>query len=349
MNNNDKDIKEMFENIDKYEIKTSSKQIINSFNASVNENKKKPFLAPLFISFASLGIISAIVIPVVITINNSNNIIDNQDIFNPTKNKYLENQLLTFNAFKNGNNSSLMYRRSNITLEGFNKVVNEYELVHQGVKQLFEINKYKSVTVDADFEYLENHYSFESRLLNENNEIISRLYFNDINNENDNKYSMKALYYYSNNYYNAEIFVKNHTDKNKTEEEVTTLLTNVDNSIDQKCYLIEKEQEYKGIKSENSYSLKSYESYEHYMSDDDNFVSSVEYENKDTKMSVNIEKDNNEIEFENIIKKSNNVYQFDVDDFEMDDISISDITITLTYNDDSSRTYSYSEYQITKN
>ena len=85
------------------------------------------------------------------------------------------------------------------------------------------------------------------------------------------------------------------------------------------------------------------------MSDDDNFVSSVEYENKDTKMSVNIEKDNNEIEFENIIKKSNNVYQFDVDDFEMDDISISDITITLTYNDDSSRTYSYSEYQITKN
>ena len=140
MNNNDKDIKEMFENIDKYEIKTSSKQIINSFNASVNENKKKPFLAPLFISFASLGIISAIVIPVVITINNSNNIIDNQDIFNPTKNKYLENQLLTFNAFKNGNNSSLMYRRSNITLDGFNKVVNEYELVHQGVKQLFEIN-----------------------------------------------------------------------------------------------------------------------------------------------------------------------------------------------------------------
>ena len=327
MNNNDKDIKEMFENIDKYEIKTSSKQIINSFNASVNENKKKPFLAPLFISFASLGLISAIVIPVVITINNSNNIIDNQDIFNPTKNKYLENQLLTFNAFKNGNNSSLMYRRSNITLDGFNKVVNEYELVHQGVKQLFEINKYKSVTVDNDFEYLGNRYSFESRLLNENNEIISRLYFNDINNENDNKYSMKALYYYSNNYYNAEIFVKNHTDKNKSEEEVTTLLTNVDKSIDQKCYLIEKEQ---------------------YISDDDNFISSVEYENKDTKMSVNIEKDNNEIEFENIIKKSNNVYQFDLDDFEMDDVSISDITITLTYNDDSSRTYTYSEYQITK-
>ena len=109
------------------------------------------------------------------------------------------------------------------------------------------------------------------------------------------------------------------------------------------------EEEYNGKKSENSYSFSTFNSYSDYIIDEDNFVEKIEYEIENNDINVEIETINSEIEFIDITKINENSYSFCVDEYLSSlNNEITNVLISLLYNEDNSRTYSYKNLIITK-
>ena len=106
--------------------------------------------------------------------------------------------------------------------------------------------------------------------------------------------------------------------------------------------MIEKESEYKGTQSENSYSLMTFNSYTSL--EDEECLSSIEYEIENEVINVSYQNGSEEFEFEDIKKLEENKYSFEFEE-ENDE---SNSRIYLTYNQDLSRTYSLDDKIIIK-
>lgn len=233
----------------------------------------------------------------------------------------------------------------------FEEIVNKYEQVQDGVKDLFNLDSFKLETKESSFSFEGVSYSYETRFLNNQNEVDSIIYFNEIESKKDDdelKTTLKAIYSFSNSLYYVDITFKEESSNKKNEKEVKSLFRNTD-SNDKKVILVKSEEEYNGKKSENSYSFSTFNSYSDYIIDEDNFIEKIEYEIENNDINVEIETINSEIEFIDITKINENSYSFCVDEYVSSlNNEITNVLISLLYNEDNSRTYSYQNLIITK-
>ena len=225
----------------------------------------------------------------------------------------------------------------------FNEIVDHYEVVQSGIKQLFNFDEYKIINVESDFVYEDITYKYETRILDKSNIIYARVYYNEIVDENTK--DLEALYVFDKSYYSALISCEN----SKDESEIKTILTPI-NASDKKIYVIEKEKEYKGVNSENSFSYSIYSSLEDYQNDDENYLNKIEYEmdNFDISVSISSNINNFEIEFDNISKINDDHFNFSLDEYETTTEEIDEALFDLFYLADNSRRYVSGNYQIIK-
>ena len=351
---NDSDIKKIFNDSSRYEIKLSSEDITKNvpiLNEEKPVKKKKTILFPLLISLSSLTLASLIIGSIfVIGFNKENN--DYNSLLSPANNKYLDAQLLSFKAFSSNNTSSLLNKKKYmLNYNEFEEIVNKYEQVQDGVKDLFNLDSFKLETEESSFSFEGVSYCYETRFLNNQNEIDSIIYFNEIESKKDDdelKTTLEAIYSFSNSLYYVDITFKEESSNKKNEKEVKSLFRNTD-SNDKKVILVKSEEEYNGKKSENSYSFSKFNSYSDYIIDEDNFIEKIEYEIENNDINVEIETINSEIEFIDITKINENSYSFCVDEYLSSlNNEITNVLISLLYNEDNSRTYSYKNLIITK-
>lgn len=351
---NDSDIKKIFNDSSRYEIKLSSEDITKNvliLNEEKPVKKKKTILFPLLISLSSLTLASLIIGSIfVISSSKENN--DYNSLLSPANNKYLDAQLLSFKAFSSNNTSSLLNKKKYmLNYNEFEEIVNKYEQVQDGVKDLFNLDSFKLETKESSFSFEGVSYSYETRFLNNQNEVDSIIYFNEIESKKEDdelKTTLKAIYSFSNSLYYVDITFKEESSNKKNEKEVKSLFRNTD-SNDKKVILVKSEEEYNGKKSENSYSFSTFNSYSDYIIDEDNFIEKIEYEIENNDINVEIETINSEIEFIDITKINENSYSFCVDEYVSSlNNEITNVLISLLYNEDNSRTYSYQNLIITK-
>ena len=339
---NDNKIKNIVLKNNTYEIQTKSDDILRKYDASrkiATEPKKKKFI-PLFASISSALLISGTALIVAFVLAKPSN----SDIFSPYKNKNIQQELLTFNAFSQSNISKNIIKNKAIQSElTFNEIVDHYEVVQSGIKQLFNFDEYKIINVESDFVYEDVTYKYETRILDKSNIIYARVYYNEIVDENTK--DLEALYVFDKSYYSALISCEN----SKDESEIKTILTPI-NASDKKIYVIEKEKEYKGVNSENSFSYSIYSSLEDYQNDDENYLNKIEYEidNNDISVSISSNINNFEIEFDNISKINDDHFNFSLDEYETTTEEIDEALFDLFYLADNSRRYVSGNYQIIK-
>ena len=339
---NDNKIKNIVLKNNTYEIQTKSDDILRKYDASrkiATEPKKKKFI-PLFASISSALLISGTALIVAFVLVKPRN----SDIFSPYKNKNIQQELLTFNAFSQSNISKNIIKNKAIQSElTFNEIVDHYEVVQSGIKQLFNFDEYKIINVESDFVYEDVTYKYETRILDKSNIIYARVYYNEIVDENTK--DLEALYVFDKSYYSALISCENSND----ESEIKTILTPI-NTLDKKIYVIEKEKEYKGVNSENSFSYSIYSSLEDYQNDDENYLNKIEYEmdNFDISVSISSNINNFEIEFDNISKINDDHFNFSLDEYETTTEEIDEALFDLFYLADNSRRYVSGNYQIIK-
>ena len=339
---NDNKIKNIVLKNNTYEIQTKSDDILRKYDASrkiATEPKKKKFI-PLFASISSALLISGTALIVAFVFAKPSN----SDIFSPYKNKNIQKELLTFNAFSQSNISKNIIKNKAIQSElTFNEIVDHYEVVQSGIKQLFNFDEYKIINVESDFVYEDVTYKYETRILNKSNIIYARVYYNEI--VDGNTKNLEALYVFDKSFYSALISCENSND----ESEIKTILTPI-NTLDKKIYVIEKEKEYKGVNSENSFSYSIYSSLEDYQNDDENYLNKIEYEmdNFDISVSISSNINNFEIEFDNISKINDDHFNFSLDEYETTTEEIDEALFDLFYLADNSRRYVSGNYQIIK-
>ena len=339
---NDNKIKNIVLKNNTYEIQTKSDDILRKYDASrkiATEPKKKKFI-PLFASISSALLISGTALIVAFVLAKPSN----SDIFSPYKNKNIQQELLTFNAFSQSNISKNIIKNKAIQSElTFNEIVDHYEVVQSGIKQLFNFDEYKIINVESDFVYEDITYKYETRILDKSNIIYARVYYNEIVDENTK--DLEALYVFDKSFYSALISCENSND----ESEIKTILTPI-NTLDKKIYVIEKEKEYKGVNSENSFSYSIYSSLEDYQNDDENYLNKIEYEmdNFDISVSISSNINNFEIEFDNISKINDDHFNFSLDEYETTTEEIDEALFDLFYLADNSRRYVSGNYQIIK-
>ena len=339
---NDNKIKNIVLKNNTYEIQTKSDDILRKYDASrkiATEPKKKKFI-PLFASISSALLISGTALIVAFVLAKPSN----SDIFSPYKNKNIQQELLTFNAFSQSNISKNIIKNKAIQSElTFNEIVDHYEVVQSGIKQLFNFDEYKIINVESDFVYEDVTYKYETRILDKSNIIYARVYYNEIVDENTK--DLEALYVFDKSFYSALISCENSND----ESEIKTILTPI-NTLDKKIYVIEKEKEYKGVNSENSFSYSIYSSLEDYQNDDENYLNKIEYEmdNFDISVSISSNINNFEIEFDNISKINDDHFNFSLDEYETTTEEIDEALFDLFYLTDNSRRYVSGNYQIIK-
>lgn len=340
----DKDMIEIFSLRKKYEIKTTSSAILSALNSLENEEKNKyKRIRYIFIPLTSLALCFAMILIIGLNVMNSSN---KNRINNISKNKYLTQQIYTFMSFYKGgqyNPLSIMPTKK-IDRNTLSLVIDKYEIIQNGVRELFIIEDNSIQLKKSDFVYLDVTYKYQIDYYSSNKTCIGSLYYNELRSDNkDEELILEGLFSYLDSYYYINIESEAKEKKNKFEEEVTTILKNVDDTKDEKVYVIEKEKEYKGYETENSYSLKIYNSYED--KKNDNIYSSVEYEVENEGINVSYLDPIEDFEVENIKQIDENNYSFV---FEDDSLDIEEILICLTYNSDLSRTYIADEIIITK-
>ena len=340
----DKDMIEIFSQRKKYEIKTTSSAILSALNSLENEEKTKyKKIRYIFIPLTSLALCFAMILIIGLNVMNSSN---KNRINNISKNKYLTQQIYTFMSFYKGdqyNPLSIMPTKK-IDRNTLSLVIDKYEIIQNGVRELFIIEDNSILLKKSDFVYLDVTYKYQIDYYSPNKTCIGSLYYNELRSDNkDEELILEGLFSYLDSYYYINIESEAKEKKNKFEEEVTTILKNVDDTKDEKVYVIEKEKEYKGYETENSYSLKIYNSYED--KKNDNIYSSVEYEVENEGINVSYLDPIEDFEVESIKQIDENNYSFV---FEDDSLDIEELLICLTYNSDLSRTYIADEIIITK-
>lgn len=351
---NDEKIIKNVKNSENYQIKTTSSSILYSYNNLKKEEPKKTSHKKYFVlgGLGTLVLASSIALVSVLVMRSygSNNGEENINIFDPSKNASLANELITFSSFSNENSSikSLaLYKneaRDNATQQEFETVVNKYDTIESGVKDLFLANEVKTRYEETSFKYLDITYIYKVELYYENTkEIISTIYYDEDNLDQLKSKSINGLYKDKNNaYFYLNIITEEEQDEDETEKKVSLLFKSCDIN-NKKVIRIYKESEYEGIESEDVYSYGIYKD-EKEKDPYYELVYDIENEEDEKEFEVSIYENNEEYKFKDILEIDSNHYTFLVDDFL--DIEF-DQTIDLKYQG-SNRLYSADGYQTIK-
>ena len=354
---NDEQIKKTAKASDRYEIKTSAESILLSAGPAKQEQKqakpRKSFLPWL----AGAGALVAATFVAVMVVDPLNFWKENpqkpstSNVFDPGKNKKLANEILTFYSFspKGSTDSSSVLRRFGLTSHRaieereLGTIADQYERVEEGVRSLFDARSYQAVTVEQAFQYQEKTYAYETRFLDEESNIIARVYFNSTGDEDTLSDYSEALYYDSVSYYFARIEKEVEVEGSEREEEVKTILQHAETS-DPTVYVVERETEYQGQSTERSYSYSVYENLADYRKDDDLFLESISFEFEDSSLEASCETRNGEeYEFSNIQRLSAYQYSFEAE------VNDQDALVHLQYSSDyQRRTYSSETHQVVR-
>lgn len=358
----DKDIINLIKNNENYEIKTTSEDILKSFELEKKTlvtpqkkiNKKKIFIGS---SFGTLFLSGAVALAAVVIINNgkSKNPLK-EEIFSPITNNDLKKQLVTFSSFTNPTSNSyrdnLIFKdilkikdrdlnsENELTEENFTQIVNVYEKIQNGVNEVFNFNEITVTTREIEYKFNDKTYDYVDEFIDANDIVIASLYHNEVKISNDDEettMSFEGLYVFNNTHFEAKFVEEKEIEEDEKEIEVTAIFNNLDD--DSYTYVVNKESEFESHLSENSYSYSIYENYESYINNDDEYIEKVAYELDDEKLELSYEDRINEIECEfNNIKKRNNGFTFEVE-YESNDFE-GTYDVEVIYNSDGTRTYS---------
>lgn len=360
-NLNDKEVIELVKNNTKYEIKTTSQDILRAYQTAPKNEKAKKVKHPyLFGSLSALVLSGAIAATVILVNNNSshNDLPSNDQIFSPITNSNLKKQLLTFSSLTSINNNqgiSSLLKTKNLKSNQINEselreIANVYEKIQLSVNEIFNLENIEVYTKEVDFTYNDVTYVYADVFKYKGSEeILATLYHNEINNSKDDDEvitSFEGIYTFNNSYFKAQFIEEKETNINEEEVEITAIFTNLED-INSYTYIVEKESEFENRSSENSFSYTIYESYQDYLRDEDNFIEKIEYEFENNEMEFSYEAKNNDIscEFNNIRPIDNNIYQFEAE-YESNSFE-GNYIIKVIYNDNNTRTYICNDITLT--
>lgn len=366
-----------------YKIKTTSHDILLALKKeqALDEKRKKAKKRNgiIFGSLGGLVLVGACSIALLFTFKTTtkkDNIENVINIYSPSTNDNLKTQLVTFASFQTEQNNQLNLknkRNKNLinsnNIEVFNKndddednednilneeilneIANLYENVQYGVKEIFSLNNIEIISSKEEFTYNGITYKNKDLFKDKNTqEVIATLYYKDIIVEKDDDETMTSydgLYKLQDEYYHTSLIEEKEEDEDEKEIELRAIFKNVNKDLDSKIYVVEKEHEFKGNKSENSYSYITYLSEKDLKEDE--YISKITYKSENSKLEINFEdKINNlEIEFNNINKMDNNSFTFDIE-YENNEVS-GNYFIKVTYNSNNTRTYYCHEYEVIK-
>ena len=373
----DKDIVEMFKSSKDYEVKKDAKTVFNAFleNQKTEEKsaeKVKKSHKNYFI-FGGIGIgslaVAAASMLIVFGLNNNAENPDNPGggtvVVPPNlvdlNSNTLTNELLTFSSFgshdasENRTNKLLtnVLKRNNLSENSFETIVDSYDSINQGVLDILnkeenvkmEIAKEINQEIDGEtYKFVDNYYSSSDDF---KEPFMSFYYqdkdFEDLAAPNRPQYGVMK---YGDDYFECIIQKETENEEDEYEEEVNILLINKDNS---KVTFIEKEHEFEGRESENTYSIAEYENENVFKRDEDNFISKLTYEieneGHEEEIEISVETRDYQCEFQNVrmIDKDPLTYLFTVEyENERNDIEVEDLVVKLVY-EDGKRTYSSGE------
>ena len=380
----DKDIVEMFKSSKDYEVKKDANTVFNAFLKSQKTEEKthekvkkshKNYFIFGGIGVGSLAIAAASMLIVFGLNNNAENpdspgggtVVVPPNLVDLNRNA-LTNELLTFSSFGNHQNSENRankillnaYRRNNLSEKSFSAIVDSYDSINQGVLDILnkeenvkmEIAKEVNEEIDGTiYKFVDNYYSSSDEF----KKSFMSFYYQDKDFENSvsSEHPQNGLMKYGEEYFECLIQKETENEEDEFEQEVNILLINKDNN---KVTFIEKEHEYEGKESENTYSIAEYDSENAFRRDEDNFTSKLTYEieneGREEEIEISVETRNYQCEFQNVrmIDEDPLTYLFTVEyENEISDIEVEDCEVKLVY-EDGKRTYSTGEnLKVTKN
>ena len=352
-NIHDDEIVNAVKNDSKYQIQTTSNDILRQYNYEMSQEKAHSSKKKYFIiggSFCTLALAATVLCVCIPLFGAGDNVvIDKSDLL--IKNKSIQTELATFNAFANQDdrlnfNNLLKFRQkenteTNVTQDSFNEICVQYDKIDKSLDVLSEevITEAKEVNETI----LNKNYKYMNEFRHPGEDTpFAKLYFNDLNlgdNEND-KQSYEALYCLGEDMYETSIIKESEIEEDEKETKYKSLFKNVDGSS---SYIIEKKSELETTETEecysytlfndNSFKNKAYElTYEYETAEDD------------TKFEIELIKGNIEFNFNKIIKHEDGV-SF-LASMEGDDIEeISKLEVQGKYLDNSTK-YTSGELEI---
>lgn len=371
----DEKIVHKFNETKDYEIKTSSTEILNLFNAQeevkTKETPKREHLKKKYVFGGiglSVGAIAICSLALFFVMNNGGeqgNV--NPPVLEPiTSSNVLGNELLTLSSFNSYgentvNNRLALFKKSKSILKetDFEKIVNDYDSIQGGILNI--LNKEENIKVEVQkeinfvyenvtYRYCDNYYSYTDDF----NAPFMSFYYNDLSEVNfstefsrNDKYLVKL----NDSYYDCYIAQESEIEEDEKEEEIKILCTNKQNN---EFILIEKENEYEGREVENSYSISYFSSLSDLERENFGYTLTYDLEKEGNKeeLEISVETPLSKSEFQNISLKNNDpiTYEFLVEyENEKDDIEVEDLLVTLAYeNDQRIYTSDRYNYQIVK-
>ena len=371
----DEKIVNKFNETKDYQVKTSSREILNLFKAQeevkTEETPKREHLKKKYVFGGiglSVGAIAICSLALFFVMNNGGeqgNV--NPPVLEPiTSSNVLGNELLTLSSFNSYgentvNNRLALFKKSKSILKetDFEKIVNDYDSIQGGILNI--LNKEENIKVELQkeinfvyenvtYRYCDNYYSY----IDDFATPFMSFYYNDLSEVNfstefsrNDKYLVKL----NDSYYDCYIAQVSEIEEDEMEEEIKILCTNEQNN---EFILIEKENEYEGREVENSYSISYFSSLSDFERENFDYTLTYDLEKEGNKeeLEISVETPLSKSEFQNISLKNNKplTYEFLVEyENEIDDIEVEDLLVTLAYeNDQRIYTSDRYNYQIIK-
>ncbi len=366
----DKDIIKKFSDAKDYEIKTRSDAILNNFlklkEAQTNkvEEKKTPKNRKMFI-FGGLGVGSIALAAASITLaivfvsepNNPNSPNNPSDPVIPpslvsVENNTLASEFLTFSNFrdygtlqnnvKNLININRKHQVKNINSNSFEIIVDNYDSIHDGIYNILNKDELFKIEEKAQnnqelygktYKFVDRYYSSSDNFTNS----FMEFYYDDINRIDEEETSAKGLMKLDEEYFDCYLNKESEAEENESELELELFL--IDKETEE-MVVVNKESEYGGHESEDSYSIAYYQSQNDYRRDEDKFIYKLSYEiekeGREEELEIQVETQSSQCEYQNIklINDDPLTYSFLVEyEDERNDIEVEDFEVVLKYVD----------------
>ena len=370
----DRTIIEKFNETKEYEIKTSSKEILNLFKAEESKatedatkkttktKNKKVLFGGIGVSLLAVATCS-IILFVVLNSAGQENVV-NPPILKPiTSTNVLSNELLTLSSFKtygestsSNQNLRFLKKRASILKESdFEKIVNDFDSIQSGAMDI--LNRENSIMVESakevDFLYESKTYKYCDNYYSINDDFkvpFMSFYYNEID-ETSIKEEFNSEHEYlimlNNEYYDCYIAKESEIEEDEREEEIKILCIN---EVKNEYILIEKENEYEGKEVENSYSISYFSSLNNLKEEvfDYTLTYDLESEGDEEELEISVETPFTQSEFQNIslVSQSPLTYSFLVEyENDKEDIQVENLRVNLTYENEQ-RIYTNDEYNL---
>lgn len=363
-NIDDKNIVDAIKKDSKYQVKTTSADILRQYRSEVAEPVKEKRNNKRFFVFGGIGatlIATASILVTVLLTNNSfsdgqgGTILPNATI----KNSSFQEQLIAFSAFTHSNDegtikklNTLKFKNNHeeddeeeisITKENFEDICRTFNDINYSIVELNKETEFKGYEFNKEVNGKTYKYLNEIYFKGEK-EPFAKMYFNDeklvTEEEGENEY--QALYYSSDEYYDLTIEKEIETEEDEQEIEYELKFRSQDSD---RSYKIKKENEFEGVESESCYSYTTY-SDRHFKNVTYSLTYKSEIEENEEKIEVQLTKDNKEYLFEDIIETDTDVkfvakLEDPVGETLVEDLEVKGIK------DKSTITYTYKEFTFT--